>query len=110
MLILRAIQPDDPRLLKLWEETFNERRKGTSIAQYYDDYPILKCSIATLLVILYKICVYVCMYGVHARTQYNINSPNVNYYRYVLIMALQQELILLFFKKSGPKFAHMSYR
>jgi len=94
LLILRAIQPDDPRLLKLWEETFNERRKGTSIAQYYDDYPILKCSIATSLVILYKICVYVCMYGVHARTQYNINSPNVNYYRYVLIMALQQELIL----------------
>ncbi|KAM0735231.1 hypothetical protein ACS0PU_011344 [Formica fusca] len=50
LLTLRAIQPNDPALLKLWEETFSARRKGTSIAQYYDEYPILKSSIATSLI------------------------------------------------------------
>lgn len=61
LLTLRAIQPNDPALLKLWEETFSARRKGTSIAQYYDEYPILKSSIATSLVISYQICMCMCV-------------------------------------------------
>lgn len=61
LLTLRAIQPDDPRLINLWEETFSARKRGTSITEYYDEYPILKTSIATSLVISYKICVCVCV-------------------------------------------------
>lgn len=56
LLTLRSLQPDDPDLLQLWKETYNARKRGTSIAKYYNAYPVLKSSITVLLVILYNMC------------------------------------------------------
>lgn len=50
LLKLRAIQPNDSNLENLWKETSKARNKGTSIANYYEEYPILKTSIGSVLV------------------------------------------------------------
>lgn len=51
LLQLRQIQPDDSNLINLWKETFQARNRGSSIANYYEEYPILKTSIGSTLVI-----------------------------------------------------------
>lgn len=53
LLKLRAMQPDDPNLQNFWKETFKARDKQTSIAKYYDEYPILKTSLGSTLVMSY---------------------------------------------------------
>lgn len=55
LLKLRTIQPNDLNLENLWKETFNARTRRTSIADYYNEYPILKTSIGSKLVILHNI-------------------------------------------------------
>lgn len=55
LIKLCAIQPNDPNLENLWKETFNARSRGTSIANYYENYPILKTSTGAILVIVHKI-------------------------------------------------------
>ena len=51
LLQVRQIQPDDSNLINLWKETFQARNRGSSIANYYEEYPILKTSIGSTLVI-----------------------------------------------------------
>lgn len=48
---LHAIQPEDPNVENIWRETFQARNRGSSIANYYEEFPILKTSFGTILVI-----------------------------------------------------------
>lgn len=52
LLQLRTIQPNDPNITQIWKETFTARNRKSSIANYYEEYPILKTSIGTALVII----------------------------------------------------------
>jgi len=76
LLKLRTIQLDDPNLIKLGKETFNARNKGTTIASYYEEYPILKTSIGAILVIIHNILMFI---------NTNFIKTNVNYHSYRLI-------------------------
>lgn len=53
LIVLRAIQPEDKNLENLWQETFQARDRKPSIAEYYEEYPILKTAIGAKLVIIY---------------------------------------------------------
>ncbi|XP_039303477.1 uncharacterized protein LOC120357365 [Solenopsis invicta] len=56
LIALRAIQPEDINIEKLWKETFTRRNRGTSIRNYFEEYPILKTAIgATLLQIDFQL-------------------------------------------------------
>lgn len=55
LISLRSIQPDDKNIENLWKETFRRRNRGTSITNYYEEYPILKTAIGAKLVIIYDI-------------------------------------------------------
>lgn len=62
LITLRVIQPEDENLENLWKETFTGRNRGTSITNYYEEYPILKTAIGAKLVIIYKILMF-CSFG-----------------------------------------------
>lgn len=55
LIKLRAIQPNDTDLPNFWKETLSARDRTSSIVNYYEEYPILKTSISSTLVIIYII-------------------------------------------------------